>query len=107
MSKREIIMVSRILLSAVLALAAVGSSVECRAEGTSPGYRSKARQHYSRAPRRFRRSYAQRGGVGWQLFGYQLQPFTFNTGSYNFPGNYNNHTFWERVQTQGNYPVQY
>jgi Foot protein 3 len=108
MREREMTMVSRILLGAILALVTIGSSVESRAaDAYGPGYRAKARYNSSHAPRRYRRSYVYRGSTGWHLFGYQLEPFTFNGGAYNFPGNYNNHTFWERVQTQGNYPVQY
>ncbi len=37
---------------------------------------------------------------------YRPPAFPF-TSAYNYPGHYNNNTFWERVQTQRQYPVQY
>ncbi len=44
--------------------------------------------------------------IGGHLFGWQRDQRPF-TSAENYPGWYNNQTFWERVQTQRNYPVQY
>ncbi len=96
----------RVLLSSVLAVAVLGLSAEGQAAEYGSGYRPKVRYHHSRAPYRYRRSYAYRDGIGGQLFGYQHTPFSYSTGN-NYPGYQNNQSFWERVQTQGQYPVQY
>ena len=52
------------------------------------------------------------GGYYGQIGGYSYGPVPerneFLKGStYNYPGHYNNQFFWERVQTQRNFPVQY
>jgi hypothetical protein len=52
------------------------------------------------------------GGYYGQIGGYRYGPVPerneFLHGSaYNYPGYYNNQFFWERVQTQRNFPVQY
>jgi hypothetical protein len=52
------------------------------------------------------------GGYYGQIGGYSYGPVPerneFLKGStYNYPGYYNNQFFWERVQTQRNFPVQY
>ncbi len=96
---------SRILFSAILAFAAFGTSVESFA-GDAPGYHKRAHRHYSRAPHEYGLYvYSPFGG---ELFGWHRRPFNFlGTAGNNYPGFYNNHTFWERVETQANYPVQY
>jgi hypothetical protein len=99
-------MSSRILLSAILVFAVLGSSAESRADKYRSGYHPKARYYHSRTPHRYRRTYTFREGVGGHLYGDQLTPFSFSSG-YNYPGFYNNQSFWERVQTQAGYPVQY
>jgi hypothetical protein len=97
---------SRILFSAVLAFAAFATSVESFAAD----YRY-SRHHYSRHARShdlYLYDYGSgRRHVGGHLFGWQLNPSLFGNKGYNYPGFYNNQTFWERVQTQANYPVQY
>ncbi len=101
---------SWLLFGAVLAFAVVGASADSsRASESMPGYYVKARHQASRAPRRYLRyySYRYRAPVGGHLFGRQLKPFPYSNNGYNYPGHYNNQTFWERVQTQANYPVQY
>ncbi len=90
---------SRILFSAVLAVAAFATSASFAAE-----YRHG--RHYSRSHEFYLNGYAHRP-VGGHLFGWQLNPSLFGNKGYNYPGYYNNQTFWERVQTQANYPVQY
>jgi hypothetical protein len=95
----------RFLFGVVLALVAVGMMSESQAADTSgPGYGPRYRQSY--VPRRSR-SYVYRQERGWTIFGYTFQPFVNHGEAYNFPGHYNNQTFWERVQSQPNYPVQY
>ena len=94
-------MKSRLLLSAILAFAVVGMSAESRASD----HHWKAR-HASHARHFYRQYYS--GGVwigGYRNF-YQRSPATYSD-TYGYPGFYNLQTFWERVQTQRNYPVQY
>jgi hypothetical protein len=100
-------MSSRILLSAIIAFAVFGSSVESQARQYSRGYRPKARYNYSQVPHRYGRTYTFREGVGGHRYGDQLTSPFASGSSYNYPGHYNNQTFWERVQTQAGYPVQY
>lgn len=48
------------------------------------------------------------GQIGGHSYGPVPERFEFLNGStYNYPGYYNNQFFWERVQTQRNFPVQY
>jgi len=48
------------------------------------------------------------GQIGGHYYGVVPERYPFkNQGTYNYPGYLNNQTFWERVQTQRNYPVQY
>jgi hypothetical protein len=67
----------------------------------------------SRAPVRFLYGgYGSYGGYYGQIGGHRYGPvperYEFQNGSaYSYPGHYNNQTFWERVQTQRNFPVQY
>jgi hypothetical protein len=100
---------SRILFSAILALGVLGISVESQAaDGYRSGYHSRGHYRHSRAPLRYRRSYAFSSQIGGHLFGDQHSPFPFaSSAGENYPGFYNNQSFWERVQTQPNYPVQY
>ncbi len=109
----EMIM-SRILMCAALALAALGTSVQSQA--AEYGYHHRRAHHngYAYAPRSygffsFGSPYGYYNGpVGGHKYAGQHNPFNFTGAvSYNYPGFYNNTTFWERVQTQRNYPVQY
>jgi hypothetical protein len=88
---------SKIMLAA-LALAVAGTSIPAFAADTYGTYRRKYR--IERSP------YSYGYPIGGHRFGWQHDGRPF-TSAYNFPGWYNNQTFWERVQTQGNYPVQY
>jgi hypothetical protein len=48
------------------------------------------------------------GQIGGHSYGPVPERNEFLKGStYNYPGYYNNQFFWERVQTQRNFPVQY
>jgi hypothetical protein len=91
---------SRLLIVAIAALAAFGFSMESRADGGTEGYRAKS-HHGARHHQRF---YGRQ--VGGYRYWYQNEPFKFSDSN-NYPGHYNNQTFWERVQTQRNYPVNY
>lgn len=94
---------ARAILGAVLALAAFGTSIESRADEYSRGYhRHKRFSHYR--THRFYSTYPY--AVGGQRFGYQKPPFVWTNNGYNYPGYYNNQTFWERVETQPDYPVK-
>jgi hypothetical protein len=48
------------------------------------------------------------GSIGGHYYGVipERNPFP-NESTYNYPGHLNNQSFWERVRTQRNYPVQY
>jgi hypothetical protein len=94
---------ARAIIGAVLAFAAFGTSIESRAEGYSRGYHRHKRYSHYRSPHRYR-SYSI--GVGGRHFGYQEPPFVWTNNGYNYPGFYNNQTFWERVETQPEYPVK-
>ncbi len=90
----------RLLLSAIAALAFLGTSVETRA-ADGDGVRTKT-HHATRHHRRYWRG----GPVGGYRYGYQHTPFTFSDAN-DYPGHYNNQNFWERVETQRNYPIGY
>jgi hypothetical protein len=99
-------MMSRILFSAFLALAAFGTSVESFAGDNAQGYHRRGHHHYSRGPRHH--EFYAYDPIGGYLFGWQHRPFNYQgAAGNNYPGYYNNQSFWERVQTQANYPVQY
>ncbi|MGO8955466.1 MAG: hypothetical protein ACLPWS_21865 [Rhodomicrobium sp.] len=89
------------LLLTIAALAAFGMTVESRADGAPAGYHSRAHRHTAR---HYRRYCCQ--PVGGHRYGetYSMPPMSDTNG---YPGFYNNQTFWERVQTQRNYPVGY
>jgi hypothetical protein len=97
---------SRLIFSAVLAFAAFATSVESFAADYREG-----RHHYSRHGRShdlylYDHGHGRRH-VGGYLFGRQLNASVFGNNGYNFPGYYSNQSFWDRVQSQANYPVQY
>jgi hypothetical protein len=95
---------SRIVFSAIVALlaltafAALGSAAESD-KGNPIRPRSQP----------FRYQYGGYfGQIGGHYYGTVPERLPFLNGStYNYPGYYNNQTFWERVVTQRNYPVQY
>ena len=93
-------MSSRLLVSAMAALVAFGFSLDCSAAERAEGYRAKPH----RVVRHRQRFYGRH--VGGHRYWYQNTPLTFSDSN-NYPGHYNNQSFWERVQTQRNYPVQY
>ncbi len=90
---------SRLLLSAAALAVAFAFPVESRADGT-PAYHAKS-HHVARHYHRFCC-----GPVGGHRYWYQNDPFPYNDAN-DYPGHYNNQTFWERVETQRNYPVGY
>ncbi len=106
---------SRFLLSAALAFAVLGTSVS--SEAAEYGYQHRRGHHHSYAPAPYYygffsfgypEGYYPHGPVGGHSYYWQHRAWPFvNGAAYNFPGYYNNQTFWERVQTQANYPVQY
>jgi hypothetical protein len=91
---------SRLLISAIAALATFGFSVASHAEEGAAGYRAKS-HHVTHHRHRF---YGRQ--VGGHRYWFQHEPFALSDSN-NYPGHYGNQTFWERVQTQRNYPVQY
>lgn len=97
---------SRLLLSAALSVVVLGGAVSADAAG-------RQRQIYAPAPYSYEffsfgaPGYIHRP-VGGHAYYWQHRAWPFvNGAAYNYPGYYNNQTFWERVQTQANYPVQY
>ncbi|MGO9546380.1 MAG: hypothetical protein ACLPPF_16490 [Rhodomicrobium sp.] len=88
-----------LLISAIAALAFLGTSVETRA---ADGDGARTRAHHAK---RYHRRYCC-GHVGGYRYGEQHTPFTFNDAN-DYPGHYNNQNLWERVETQRNYPVGY
>jgi hypothetical protein len=97
---------SKLLFSAVLAIAAFATSVESFAADYRHGRH--AYSGYGRSHEFYLDGYGHsRRHVGGHRFGHQHNPAIFGNKGYNYPGYYNNQTFWERVQTQANYPVQY
>jgi hypothetical protein len=106
---------SRILLSAAAALAALGASVRSQAAEYGYHHRRAHHHHYSSVPHHYGffsfgdpdEHYSHRP-VGGDEFAWQHESFPFINGAgYNYPGYYNNQTFWDRVQMGANYPVQY
>jgi len=104
---------SRILLGAALALAVLGTTVQT--EAAEYGYRQSRAHHHHYAPHSYGfysfgypDEYYSHRPVGGHSYYWQHRAWPFvNGAAYNYPGFYNNQTFWERVQTQANYPVQY
>ncbi len=105
---------SRILLSAALAVAVLGTSVP--SEAAEYGYHHRRGHNHTYAPAPnyygfysggYTSGYVHRP-VGGHSYYWQHRAWPFvNGAAYNYPGFYNNQSFWERVQTQANYPVQY
>jgi hypothetical protein len=99
-----------VLSTAAALLTIVALTPESGAAEMKKNQRSKISH---RAPVRFAYGgYSSYGGYYGQIGGYRYSPGPerneFKSGSaYNYPGHYNNQSFWERVQTQRNFPVQY
>jgi hypothetical protein len=100
----------RLVFRAAAALLAMTVLVlESSAAEVREGGRSKVSR---RAPVRFSYGGSNYGGyygqIGGHRYGEVPERHEFLNGSaYNYPGYYNNQSFWERVQTQRNFPVQY
>jgi hypothetical protein len=100
----EIMMGFRIVFGSIVAFSAMAAlTLECSAAEVGEGYRARAQ---SRPHSFYYGGYF--GQIGGHSYGVVPDRFFFlNESTYNYPGHYNNQTFWERVQTQRNYPVQY
>ena len=98
---------SRILLSAILAFAAFAVTADAQAQN-GRRYHSRSQQLYLNGSPYwgYYRGNGWWWGQGWFSSPHYRAPW-YNSAGYNYPGFYNNHSFWERVQTQANYPVQY
>ena len=104
---------SRILLSAALALAVLGTTGVSQAAENGYHHRRAHHHSYAAAPNSY--EFYSSGYPSWYsphigghsyYWQHRAWPFV-NGAAYNYPGYYNNQSFWERVQTQANYPVQY
>jgi hypothetical protein len=87
---------SRLLLGAAMMLAAFAFPVASQA---ADAHGAHAKKHHGAQHHRYNH-------VGGHRYWYQNESFPFNPQN-NAPGHYNNQTFWERVETQRNYPVGY
>jgi hypothetical protein len=94
---------SRLLFSAIVSLAAFAMPVIARADGLPAEHHAR---HHGSHYHHHRLHGGYFGYIGGHKYGYTVPMPPFND-SENYPGWYNNQTFWERVQTQRNYPVQY
>ena len=92
----------RFLLIAALALTACGGAVESRADGYVRAHHTKKRFYSYRAPHSSFFPF----GVGGHLFGWQNTPYIYHTQGYSNSPQFDNQTFWERVQTQSDYPIR-
>jgi hypothetical protein len=94
-------MSSRLFLSAAALLVAFAFPVKSHAADGVPAH-SKWRhaRHYHYDHGYFF------GPPGGSRFWWQTKPFPYNDQN-DYPGHYNNQTFWERVETQRNYPIGY
>lgn len=107
MQKREIVMGSRLLFRAIaILLPLAGQALESAATESTKSSRHKI--FLQRPPVRMCGGYYGQIGGHRCLGGPHPYRYEFKNGSaYNYPGYYNNQYFWERVQTQGNYPIRY
>jgi hypothetical protein len=87
---------SRLLLGVAVVVAAFAFPVASQAADTGGTH---AKRHHGAKHYRY-------GHVGGHRYWYQNEAFPFNPQN-NAPGYYNNQSFWERVETQRNYPVGY
>jgi hypothetical protein len=88
---------SRLLLSAAAVLLAFALPAASRAESASGVHAKK--HHYTH-------HYCIEGKPGGHRYWYQSESYPYNPQN-SAPGHYNNGTFWDRVQSQRNYPVGY
>ena len=92
---------SRLLLSAAALLVAFAFPVKSDAADGVPAHskwRHARHDHYHHG--------YFFGPAGGHRFWWQNDVFPYNDQN-NYPGHYNNQTFWERVETQRNYPIGY
>ncbi len=92
---------SRLLLSAAALVAAFAFPAASHADDAGAAH-SKMHHHGAR----HHHHYYCCQPVGGHRFWYQNSPWLFNDQE-SAPGHYNNQTFWERVETQRNYPIGY
>ena len=89
---------SRLLLGAAAVLVAFAFPAASRADDASGAH---AKRHHG-----YHHYYRHGEPVGGHRYWYQNNLFPFNDQN-SAPGHYNNQDFWERVQTQRNYPIGY
>lgn len=94
----------RFIAGAAAAFLVMAGYTEASAARTINGYRHAAARHRSCCMT----VGGYYGQLGYHYYGVPSSRYPFVNGSaYNYPGYLNNQTFWERVVTQRNYPVQY
>jgi hypothetical protein len=89
---------SRLLLGAAAILAAFAFPAASQAADAGAAH---AKKHHGYNHHRYCCDH-----VGGHRYWYQNKSFPFNDQN-SAPGHYNNQDFWERVQTQRNYPLGY
>ncbi len=89
---------SRLLLGAAAVLAAFAFPAASQAADAGEVH---AKKHHGLHHHRYCCQH-----VGGHRFWYQNKSFPFNDQN-SAPGHYNNQNFWERVETQRNYPIGY
>jgi hypothetical protein len=107
MQKREIVMGSRLLFRAIaILLLLTGLALESGAAETTKSSRHRILLRHP--PVRMCGGYY--GRIGGHRCGEASRSYVHqfpNDSAYNYPGYLNNQYFWERVETQANYPIRY
>jgi|GEM_PF-4855384 len=89
----------RLILASALALMAFDGAA--RADDDS------GNRHRKRVYRSHRSTgYYAAHGIGGQRYGDEHTPYIYKNGGYSNSPYFDNRTFWERVQTQADYPVR-
>lgn len=100
---------SRLLLSAAAVLVAFAIPVESRAESNQAEIHTRGVHHHHRYCCQHVGGYRNFifGPNYWAPSLYEMLPPSAWSATRCYPGFYGCQTFWERVNTQRNYPVQY
>jgi hypothetical protein len=92
-------MVLRSVLTAALAFAAFSSAASA---DDGSGHHRRITVYSSRHPL----TLEQTGGIGGQEYKNRTLPYIYFQGPYSNTTHFDNQTFWERVETQPEYPIR-
>jgi hypothetical protein len=98
----EASMSKKLILALAVSFAAFGS-VETFADEPGAGYRHYHRYKHSHHVVPYRGGVY---GIGGHRFGDQNTPYVYYNNGYSNSPYFENRTFWERVETQADYPVR-